>query len=160
MSTNVHLHLPVTDLERSVAFYQRFLGAAPVKVRPGYAKFLPPWAPLNLAISVGTGGVAGTGRAGHFGLQVDEPARVREHLERVRTAGLPVREELGVECCHANQDKFWLADPDGNEWEVYHLNHDLPDPADSREDGAEASPVCPTACCAGSNAPSSSSRNS
>lgn len=24
------------------------------------------------------------------------------------TAGLPVREEIGVDCCHANQDKFWV----------------------------------------------------
>lgn len=25
----------------------------------------------------------------------------------------------------ANRDKFWLKDPDGVEWEVYHLNFDL-----------------------------------
>jgi hypothetical protein len=36
-----------------------------------------------------------------------------------------VREEMGVDCCHANQDKFWVQDPDGVEWEVYHLNYDL-----------------------------------
>jgi len=38
-----------------------------------------------------------------------------------------VREEMGVNCCHANQDKFWVQDPDGVEWEVYHLNYDLED---------------------------------
>jgi hypothetical protein len=32
---------------------------------------------------------------------------------------------MGVDCCHANQDKFWVQDPDGVEWEVYHLNYDL-----------------------------------
>jgi len=36
-----------------------------------------------------------------------------------------VREEMGVNCCHANQDKFWVQDPDGVEWEVYHLNYDI-----------------------------------
>ena len=46
-------------------------------------------------------------------------------LARVKAAGLPVREEMGVNCCHANQDKFWVQDPDGVEWEVYHLNYDL-----------------------------------
>jgi hypothetical protein len=46
-------------------------------------------------------------------------------LARVKAAGLPVREEMGVDCCHANQDKFWVQDPDGVEWEVYHLNYDL-----------------------------------
>jgi hypothetical protein len=38
-----------------------------------------------------------------------------------------VREEMGVNCCHANQDKFWVEDPDGVQWEVYHLNYDLED---------------------------------
>jgi len=32
-----------------------------------------------------------------------------------------------VDCCHANQDKFWVQDPDGVDWEVYHLNYDLED---------------------------------
>jgi len=30
-----------------------------------------------------------------------------------------------VDCCHANQDKFWVEDPDGVDWEVYVLNHDI-----------------------------------
>jgi hypothetical protein len=46
-------------------------------------------------------------------------------LARVKAAGLAVTEEMGVNCCHANQDKFWVKDPDGVEWEVYHLNYDL-----------------------------------
>jgi hypothetical protein len=36
-----------------------------------------------------------------------------------------VREEMGTDCCFANQDKFWVVDPDGIEWEVYHLNYDI-----------------------------------
>ena len=63
----------------------------------------------------------------HVGVQVDTVAAVMEHLARVKAAGLPVREEMGVNCCHANQDKFWVQDPDGVEWEVYHLNYDLED---------------------------------
>jgi hypothetical protein len=30
-----------------------------------------------------------------------------------------------VNCCYANQTKFWVIDPDGVEWEVYHVNFDL-----------------------------------
>jgi hypothetical protein len=33
---------------------------------------------------------------------------------------------MGVDCCYANQDKFWVSDPDGVEWEVYFLRHDVP----------------------------------
>ena len=32
-----------------------------------------------------------------------------------------------VNCCRANQDKFWVEDPDGVEWELYVLNHDIAD---------------------------------
>ena len=50
---------------------------------------------------------------------------VRELLARVKAAGLSVREEMDTNCCYANQDKFWVRDPDGVEWEIYHLNYDL-----------------------------------
>ncbi len=140
----VHLHLKVSDLARSRAFYEAFLGAAPVKVRPGYVKFLPDWAPLNLALSDGGPG-RGPERVAHQGVQVGSRAEVLTHLARVRAAGLAVREEFGVDCCHANQDKFWVQDPDGLEWEVYVLNHDLEEvPAES---GRRALAVRAPACC-------------
>jgi catechol 2,3-dioxygenase-like lactoylglutathione lyase family enzyme len=122
----VHVHMTVSNLEQSQAFYERFFGAAPVKVKPGYAKFLPPFGPLNLALSEGRP-EQGRGRVDHMGVQVESRAIVVRELERVKAAGLPVREEFGVDCCHANQDKFWVHDPDGVEWEVYVLNHDIED---------------------------------
>jgi len=126
MSAKVHMHLSVSDLAKSREFYQKFLGGLPVKEKPGYVKFLPDWAPVNLALSEGRqAGAAGT--IDHVGVQVDSPALVIELLGRVKAAGLQVREEMGVNCCHANQDKFWVEDPDGVEWEVYHLNYDLED---------------------------------
>jgi lactoylglutathione lyase len=123
MSAKVHLHMHVSDLEKSREFYVKFLGGTPVKEKAGYVKFLPEWAPVNLALSPGR--PAGEGVVDHVGVQVHSPAMVLEHLARVKAAGLTVREEIGVDCCHANQDKFWVQDPDGVEWEVYHLNYDL-----------------------------------
>jgi len=123
MSAKVHLHMHVSDLAQSRAFYEQFLGGDPVKVKPGYVKFLPDWAPVNLALSAG--GAAGEGTVNHVGVQVDAVDTVMAHLARLKAAGLPVREEMGVNCCHANQDKFWVTDPDGVQWEVYHLNYDL-----------------------------------
>jgi catechol 2,3-dioxygenase-like lactoylglutathione lyase family enzyme len=127
MSAKVHLHMHVSDLSKSREFYRTFFGNAPVKEKPGYVKFLPEWAPVNLDLSAG--GPAGAGVVDHVGVRVDSPATVIAHLARVKAAGLPVREEMGVDCCHANQDKFWVQDPDGVEWEVYHLNYDLEDEA-------------------------------
>jgi lactoylglutathione lyase len=129
MSAKVHLHLHVSDLAKSREFYEKFLGTEPVKVKPGYVKFLPEWAPVNLALSAG--GAAGAGPIDHVGVQVAAVDTVMAELARVKASGLPVREEMGVDCCHANQDKFWVRDPDGVEWEVYHLNYDLEDEAPS-----------------------------
>jgi catechol 2,3-dioxygenase-like lactoylglutathione lyase family enzyme len=123
MSAKVHLHMHVSDLAKSREFYEKFLGGDPVKVKQGYVKFLPAWAPVNLALS--TGGPVGAGTIDHVGVQVDSVETVMAQLARVKGAGLPVTEEMGVNCCHANQDKFWVKDPDGVEWEVYHLNYDL-----------------------------------
>ena len=36
MSAKVHLHLHVSDLAQSRAFYEKFLGGDPVKVKQGY----------------------------------------------------------------------------------------------------------------------------
>jgi catechol 2,3-dioxygenase-like lactoylglutathione lyase family enzyme len=147
MSAKVHLHMHVSDLAKSRGFYEKFLGGDPVKVKRGYVKFLPEWAPVNLALS--TGGLIGAGTIDHVGVQVESVEAVMSQLARVKAAGLPVKEEMGVNCCHANQDKFWVTDPDGVEWEVYHLNYDL----DGEEDRIAARPslavVGTTGCCGG-----------
>jgi catechol 2,3-dioxygenase-like lactoylglutathione lyase family enzyme len=124
----VHVHMTVSNLAKSRAFYEQFFGTTPVKVKPGYVKFLPPFGPLNLALSEGRPG-EGRGHVDHMGIQVESAAIVVRELTRVKRAGLAVREEMGVNCCHANQDKFWVQDPDGVEWEVYVLNHDIEDGA-------------------------------
>ena len=120
----VHVHMTVSSLEKSREFYRKFLGVDPVKEKPGYVKFLPPFGPLNLALSE-AGPTEGRGHVDHMGLQVESKDIVLRELARVKAAGVPVREEFSVDCCHANQDKFWVSDPDGVEWEVYVLNHDL-----------------------------------
>jgi lactoylglutathione lyase len=133
--SNVHVHLHVSDLEASREFYSRFLGVRPAKEKPGYVKFLPTLAPLNLALS--TGHASRGASLSHLGVQVDSKQQVVTLMKQARAAGLAVRDEMGTDCCHANQDKFWVVDPDGIEWEVYHLNYDLED-----EPGHAASAAC------------------
>jgi hypothetical protein len=100
-----------------------------MKEKPDYLKFLPDLAPLNLALSPGRKDKGGRAALSHFGIQVDSRETVLSHLARVKAAGLYVREEMNVNCCYANQDKFWVQDPDGMEWEFYYLNFDLDQPA-------------------------------
>ena len=145
-AARVHVHMTVSSLEKSRAFYETFLGTVPVKVKPGYVKFLPEFGPLNLALSDGRPGGAG-GRVDHMGLQLASREDVVRQLERVKAAGLAVREEFGVNCCHANQDKFWVQDPDGVEWEVYVLNHDLEDESHPPSATRGLGVVTASACC-------------
>jgi catechol 2,3-dioxygenase-like lactoylglutathione lyase family enzyme len=149
MSAKVHLHLHVADLTKSRDFYEKFLGGDPVKVKQGYVKFLPDWAPVNLALSAG--GHVGAGTIDHVGVQVDSVETVLAQLGRVKAAGLPVTEEMGVDCCHANQDKFWVKDPDGVEWEVYHLNYDLEGDEAEAQRRPSLAVIGATTCCGGTS---------
>jgi len=119
----IHLSFDVSDLESSITFYTKFFGEDPVKIKPEYAKFLPSAAPLNLALNSGAKADGGAGH--HMGIQVEDRETVLNHLQRIKTAGLMTDEEMNVDCCHANQDKFWVKDPDGRRWEIYVLNRDI-----------------------------------
>ena len=148
MSAKVHVHMKVADFEKSKEFYARFFGALPVKDKPGYAKFLPTLGPINLALSPGDPSGAAH-PVNHMGVQVESPQAVATELARVRKAGLRVVVENGVNCCHANQDKFWVRDPDGVDWEVYHLNYDLEGEEDTAKPKRAALPLAKgNACCA------------
>jgi hypothetical protein len=39
--------------------------------------------------------------------------------EKWSQSGLVTRDEMQTNCCYATQDKTWVRDPDGNEWEVF-----------------------------------------
>ena len=42
-----------------------------------------------------------------------------EAKARFEAAGVSVRSEDDTVCRYARQDKFWVQDPDGNEWERF-----------------------------------------
>lgn len=121
----IHLSFAVRNLDESMAFYTKFFGEEPVKTKADYAKFLPASAPLNLVLHTGT--EADGDAIHHMGIQVEDRETVESHLQRIKEAGLATREEMNVDCCYANQDKFWVEDPDGREWEIYVLNRDIDD---------------------------------
>ena len=55
----------------------------------------------------------------HLGIQVATTQDVLAVRERWIESGLTVRDEMQTNCCFAIQDKSWVQDPDGNEWEVF-----------------------------------------
>jgi len=112
-----HLSLNVHSVDRSIQFYRRMFGIEPSKVRTGYAKFDVQNPPLNLALNEAV--FAGRGPLSHLGIQMGSTEDVLTIKERWRQAGLLTRDEMQTNCCYAIQDKTWVRDPDGNEWEVF-----------------------------------------
>jgi catechol 2,3-dioxygenase-like lactoylglutathione lyase family enzyme len=113
-----HVSINVRNVERSIGFYRKMLGIEPSKVRTGYAKFDVENPPLNLALNE-VPGLPGPGALSHLGLQVSSTEDVLAIRTRWADAGLVTRDEMKTDCCYATQDKTWVHDPDGNEWEVF-----------------------------------------
>ena len=122
-TTTFHVALNVTDLPRAISFYRAVLGREPAKQRADYAKFELADPPLALALNPVPSG-AGAQRLAHLGIRVGSAAALEEARARITAAGIPLRDEGETVCCYALQRKFWVADPDGNEWEFYELLED------------------------------------
>lgn len=122
MTTNhtFHVSLNVADLRRSTEFYRALFGLDPAKIRPDYAKFELADPPLALALNPHPP-EAGAQRLSHLGVRVASAAALEEVRSRVAASGMPMRDEGETVCCYARQRKFWVSDPDGNEWEFYEL---------------------------------------
>src|SRR5215213_2120798 len=112
-----HLALNVKDVAASLEFYRKLLGIEPSKVRTGYAKFDVQNPPLNLTLNQHVFNERGA--LSHLGIQVASTNDVLAVRERWTEVGLLTRDEMQTSCCYALQDKTWVHDPDGNEWEVF-----------------------------------------
>jgi catechol 2,3-dioxygenase-like lactoylglutathione lyase family enzyme len=127
-----HIAINVSDVNQSTEFYRKMLGLEPCKVRTGYAKFDVQNPPLNLTLNERKGVTAGA--LSHLGIQVSSTDDVMTMRQTWIDAGLITRDEMQTNCCYAIQDKTWVEDPDGNQWEVFVV----------LEDNLAASAVCCT----------------
>jgi uncharacterized glyoxalase superfamily protein PhnB len=93
------------------------LGIEPSKTRTGYAKFDVQNPPLNLTLNQAA--FSERGALSHLGIQVASTDDVVAMRQKWSEAGLTIRDEMQTNCCYALQDKSWVKDPDGNEWEVF-----------------------------------------
>ena len=145
----VQLALNVDDIDSAVTFYSKLFDAQPAKRRPGYANFAltEPSLKLVLIENPGSGGTLN-----HLGVEVETTGEVASTDARLRSEGLGTRNEDGVECCFALQDKVWVSDPDGAPWEIYTVLADVSTPPTSDAgcctDAGAADGVEASACCA------------
>lgn len=117
-----HLAINVRDVETSIEFYKKMFGLEPSKVRTGYAKFDVQNPPLNFTLNQVPFNERGA--LSHMGIQVASTDDVSAIREGWQERGLLTRDEMDTNCCYAIQDKTWVNDPDGNEWEVFVVKED------------------------------------
>jgi len=119
----MHVSMYVRDLEETVKFYDNFFGTEPTKVKPNYAKY--ELTEPGLIISFVQNEERAGADMGHMGIQVSSKEEVLKRMAVLGEKGMQVREEIGTNCCYAEQDKFWVTDPDGIQWEIYYFHKDV-----------------------------------
>lgn len=153
----MHIHVGVSDLDRSVDFYSTLFGAEPVVLKHDYAKWMLDDPRVNFAISSGQHAARGIE---HLGIQAENVDELADVYGRLKAADRPVLEEGATTCCYAKSEKNWIADPDGVVWEVFFTNGaatvygdtaPLSALSEAANEGACCAPAVPAAasqCCA------------
>ena len=119
----MHISLYVENLEATITFYNMLFDRKPNKVEKGYTKYELESPALIISFLENPNKV--TSGFGHLGFQVSSKEEVLAMMEKVKKEGLSIKEEMGTACCYAIQDKFWVADPDGYQWEIYYFHKDV-----------------------------------
>ena len=119
--SRLQLALNVNDLDLAVDFYSKLFNTKPAKLRPGYANFAIVDPPLKLVLFENS---AAVGKLNHLGIEVESSKKVVQASDRLKQANLIVNTEPQTTCCYALQDKVWVRDPDGDDWEIYTVLQD------------------------------------
>lgn len=120
--TRMHVGYTVSNIEKTIEFYNKFFETEPVKIKEGYAKYLLDSPSLNISFNLGS---RPEPQHIHFGIEVQDPEILKKKLGNALSQNLPVDEQNEVKCCYAKQDKFWVTDPDGYKWEVFKFLEDV-----------------------------------
>ena len=148
-----HVHVGVSDLDQSIAFYSSLFGAEPSVTKADYAKWMLDDPRVNFAISSEHHAAKGIE---HLGIQAESGGELTEVYARLQAAGRPVLEEGATTCCYAKSEKSWISDPDGVVWEAFHTNGEATVYGDNAPIDAVSVNAAASACCA----PAMSSTNS
>ncbi len=115
----MHLHVAVSDLDASIAFYTGLFATGPTVTKPDYAKWMLDDPRVNFAISSVDRAEKGIE---HIGIQAETLDELNDVYARLKAAGRPVLEEGATTCCYAQSEKSWITDPDGVVWEAFLTN--------------------------------------
>ncbi len=110
-----HVHVAVSDLDKSIAFYSAMFGEQPDVVKPDYAKWMLDDPRINFAISQ-RGQEPGVN---HLGMQAENDVELEAIHANLQKADTAVVAEKDAHCCYARSDKYWVTDPQGIAWESF-----------------------------------------
>lgn len=119
----MHVSCYVKNLEQTIAFYNQFFGQEPEKIKEKYTKYVLD--EPSLIISFVENPERVQSNFGHLGFQVETKEELESKLNISRKQGIVSLEEIGTNCCFAEQDKYWVTDPSGIQWEVYYFHKDV-----------------------------------
>ncbi|MEN7341666.1 MAG: VOC family protein [Pseudomonadota bacterium] len=111
----LHVHIGVSDIPASVAFYAKLFGEAPTTQENDYAKWMLEDPRVNFAISAR----AKHRGVDHLGLQTDDEVELTQLRDRLKSGDVAMWHEGQVQCCYAESEKSWAQDPDGVAWEAF-----------------------------------------
>lgn len=145
-TSRLQLALNVADIDTATAFYRDLFGVEPAKQRPGYANFEIPDPPLKLVLFHNPDAAS---PLNHLGVEVATPVDVAAAADRFADAGLHHTMTEADRCCHAVQDKVWVAAPDVplGAWEFYTVLADDPGPAATSGSCCTSSSTSDGPCC-------------
>ena len=141
-SIKMHSSFYVSDLKRTIQFYNEFFEKEPEKVKTGYAKYI--LSDPGLVISFIENKNRVQAHFGHMGFMVGSEEELNIRLWKAKGKGLVSKEEKGTNCCYAKQDKFWVTDPDGIQWEVYYFHEDVEFNDPAYESAVDSNRACCT----------------
>ncbi len=145
-----HVHVAVSDLDKSIAFYSAMFGEQPAVVKPDYAKWMLEDPRINFAISH-RGQPPGVN---HLGMQADNDAELEAIHANLQKADTAVVAEKDAHCCYARSDKYWVTDPQGIAWESFRSLATIP--LFSGADSDVSSAAATSASCGGDSASATS----
>ena len=140
-----HVHVGVSNLDRSIGFYSVLFGAPPSVVKDDYAKWMLDDPRVNFAISSDHHASKGIE---HLGIQAEDPDELVDVYAKLKAAGRPVLEEGATTCCYAKSEKSWISDPDGVVWEAFHTTGEAVHYGESPAFGALSASAGAGQCCA------------
>ena len=135
-----HVHVSVSDLQKSIRFYSALFAAQPAVLKDDYAKWMLDDPRVNFAIS--TSG-ARTG-VDHLGIQAENSGELEDLGARLAQADVAITAQKNASCCYAKSDKYWTLDPEGVAWESFHTLDSVPVYGSDTRKVAELK----SACCA------------